>query len=75
MDRSAWRPEQRRSEPIAGSGSWEGSWRREHDDMVRLGATDHAPDPSKPGGGEIKRLYGLRGASSGCAPTCLSFVK
>ena len=48
---------------------------REHVDMARLGATDHAPDPRKQGGGEIKRLYGLWGASSGCAPTCLSFVK
>ena len=38
--------------------------------MVGLGATDHAPDPPKPGGGEIKRLCGLWGASSGCAPTC-----
>ena len=41
--------------------------------MVGLGATDHAPDPPKPGGGKIKRLCCLWGASSGCASMCHFF--
>ena len=54
-----------------GEGAELGHW---HVDLVGLGATDHAPDPTKPGEGRISGLSGHLGVSGGSAASMTSFA-